>query len=101
MTYGDQETRVSKELEWLRAKLDNHKNGSHPGMTLNLTTKQAQRLVKHMENQEAKIEDLMFMRGIAIDVLSCLQNHMTPPWWMRKAFGDTLAFEHEKQRGGE
>lgn len=80
----------NKDAQWLKGRLEKHKNGTRPGMTLNLTTRQAQELVNY-------IEDLEFMRGIAIDVLAYLQSHMTPPWFMRQAFGDALAFEHHNQ----
>jgi hypothetical protein len=58
--------------------------GDHTGVTLAMEAK-------------TLIEDLAFMRGIALDVFSFLQSHVPVPWWVRKAFGDALAYEHPKQ----
>jgi hypothetical protein len=58
--------------------------GDHTGVTLAMESKD-------------RIKDLEFMRGIALDVLSFLQSHVPVPWWIRKAFGDALAFEHHNQ----
>jgi hypothetical protein len=81
---------MSGTSKLLREKLEKHKNGSRPGMTVNLTTKQAEELLDY-------VEDLEFMRGIAGDVLAHLRSRVPVPWFMGQAFADAIAFEHHNQ----
>jgi hypothetical protein len=90
MTSGVQEDAVNDDLKWLKVKLANKKMSKHPGTSVNLSPKHVERLVDY-------IEDLEFMRGIAGDVVAHFRSSVPVPWWMRRAFADAVAFEHDKQ----
>lgn len=52
---------MSRELDinWFKERLTKHKNGSRPGMTVNLTTSQAEKLVSHIEELETLKEGML------------------------------------------